>query len=238
MGATAKNYLVTTTAEQVAASNTTQSTDFYFEEVADSVYALSVKEGSNGNLSTLHLPYAVILPEGVVTYSATRLSEKLRLNKHTLSVNAEGKTILPAYTAVILSSQEGGTLQLHPAMSSSATIQTGMEGTISRVPNDQLQLSTYNYYAMTQVNGVFLMRKIRNAAIPANKAYYRIAIGAAGAPPMSLDFIFEDETTNIDVVKDENAEKNDKMYDLSGRRIKQKPARGIIIMEGKKVIQR
>lgn len=238
MGATAKNYLVTTTAEQVAASNTTQSTDFYFEEVADSAYALSVKEGSNGNLSTLHLPYAVILPEGVVTYSTTRLSEKLRLNKHTLSANAEGKTILPAYTAVILSSQEGGTLQLHPAMSSSATIQTGMEGTISRVPNDQLQLSTYNYYAMTQVNGVFLMRKIRNAAIPANKAYYRIAIGAAGAPPMSLDFIFEDETTNIGVVKDENAEKNDKMYDLSGRRIKQKPARGIIIMEGKKVIQR
>lgn len=237
LGTTTADYLGATTDGQVAATNNTRSTDFYFEEVADSAFALSIKKGSNGNLSTLNLPFAVVLSKDVKVYAATRASENLRLREYALSTEADGKKILPAYTAVILSTQESGKIELYPAPSVPTGMQAGMEGSISRIPNSQLQLSTYNYYALTQVDGRYLMRKIRNAAIPANKAYYRIGMSPAAAPPMSLGFIFDDETTDIGISTNDKEGRDGNMYDLSGRKIKQKPAQGIIIIGGKKVMQ-
>lgn len=236
MGAKATNYLLATTESQVPASNATQSTDFYFEEVADSAFVLTIKEGRNANLSTLQLPYAVALPAGVTAYGATRSGDSLTLNTLALDLNEAGEAVLPAYTPVIVSTREAGTIQLRPVMSSATSFSTGMEGSISRLPNDRLQILTSNYYALTQVDGEFLMRKIRYAAIPANKAYFRIAIEAAGAPPTTLNFIFGDTTTQVDGVKAVNDLGAYRIYDLSGRSVSQKPTRGMIIMEGKKVI--
>lgn len=238
MGQNANNYLQATNATQVAATVTTQATDFYFEEVTDSAFTLAVKSGTNGNLSTINLPYAVVLPTDAKIYGTVKLSGDLKLQEHMPTINSKGERVLPPYTPVILSTSTSGDITLSPTASTLTTIATGMQGTISRLPNSSLQLAVYHYYAMTQDNGTFLMRKIRNAAIPANKAYYRIAVAAAPAPPMSANFIFDDETTGIGVSTTSTPEnKEESIYDLSGRRVQQKAGNGVVIINGKKTIQ-
>lgn len=234
MGKNANNYLQATNETQVAGTVSTQATDFYFEEVTDSAFTLNIKSGNNGNFSTINLPYAVELPEGVKLYQAVKMTNNLEITEIQPVNNSMGKKILPAYTPAILSAATSGKLTLQPTMSNHSQVETGMEGTISRIPNSSLQRAVYHYYALTQNNNTFLMRQIRNAAIPSNKAYYRVPVSAAPAPPMTLNFVF-DETTGIGITEAEK--KAEKAYDLSGRPVYKQQGKGIVIVGGKKVIK-
>lgn len=239
MGNSSVNYLMATTEVQIPASNKTQSTDFYFEEVADSVFTLEFSAGTNGNLATVCLPYAVILPEGIKAYTATREPDRLLLNEENLPTGDNGLRILPAYTAVVLSATESGTKALSPATAVTSVGSTGMEGTISQMSNDELNLTTYHYYTMIQDNGTFVMRKISDSSIPANQAYYRLATSVESTPPALLAIALDNNTSGIDgIAEDTDATKNNKTYDLSGRPVQDKAHRGIYVSKGKKVIKR
>lgn len=234
MGSTEKTYLQSTSSLQALESDSQNGTDFYFEEVADSAFTLDIKSGNNGNFSTINLPYAVELPEGVKLYQAVKMTGDLEIKEIQPVNNTTGKKVLPAYTPVILSAATSGKLTLQPTMSNHSQVETGMEGTISRIPNSSLQLAVYHYYALTQDNNTFLMRQVRDAAIPANKAYYRVPVSAAPAPPMTLNLVF-DETTGIGITEAEK--KAEKTYDLSGRPVYKQQGQGVVIVGGKKVIR-
>lgn len=235
MRTTAATYLQTTTDVQTNATATDKSSDFYFEEVTDSAFTLNIRSGSNGNLASVHLPYAVELPADVKVYAVTPKDDKLRLDEREPVVGMSGERILPAYTPVLLSAPTDGNIALHPAPSSTASISTGMLGTISAVSNSNLQLSTYHYYALTQRSGAFVMRLIGKANLPANKAYYRSSVAITPAPPTSLDLVFDEKTTGIDSPK--TKQMSGRAYDLKGRPVGNTNARGVLIIDGKKVVK-
>lgn len=234
MGTTQTTYLQITSSDQIAETETTEGTDFYFEEVTDSAYALDVKTGNNGNLSAVNLPYAVVVPQGVKLYQAADLTENLTLKEIQPITNSLGQKVLPAYTPVILSAESAGTLMLQPTLSDNSQMATGMEGTILPVLNSGLQLSSYHYYVLTQDNGTFVMSKVGDAGISANEAYYRIAVSTLPTAPASLNLVFDD-ATGISLT--EAGQKDEKTYDLSGRRVYNQQGKGIVIVGGKKVIR-
>ena len=78
------------------------------------------------------------------------------------------------------------------------------------------------------------MSKVGDAGISANEAYYRIAVSTLPTAPVSLNLVFDD-ATGISLT--EAGQKDEKTYDLSGRRVYNQQGKGIVIVGGKKVIR-
>lgn len=83
----------------------------------------------------------------------------------------------------------------------------------------------------SSTKGVGFYKLSSNGTIGINKAYL-VYDGSIGARSF---FAFDDVTTGIGMYNVDNNDGNDKVYDLQGRRVT-KPANGIYIVNGKKVI--
>lgn len=238
MGTTqGSNLLTTPNSKMTASANASSSTEFFFEEVTDSAFGVSVKSGSNGNMTAINLPYAVVLPAGAKAYNATRNGSNLVLREQTVPTDANGQKILPAYTPMFINLPSAGNFDLHPVAAQTAISTTGMYGTISRVPNEQLEQTVYNYYGLTLVNGQFMMRKVGKAAIPANKAYYRTSESLTNAPS-AITLLFDEPVTGVSAVTTDTDSNNSASYDLSGRRLQDSKGKGIVVVGGKKILSR
>lgn len=229
------SHLEAISATQGGNSDKNWGTDFFFEEVEDYAYVLNVRSGANGNYATLHLPFAVILPEGVTANGVRQAGEYLSFSPLELSSSSDPVgTILPAYTPVLISASKAGEYRLKPTLTPTEVSATGLSGTIAKKVNAALDKTTHDYYALTQDDGRFVMRLIGLADLPPNRAYYAVNTGEASAQILFL----EDNVTDIKASKVEPADEKDAMYDLAGRRVVMPTRTGVYIRNGKKVMKR
>ena len=170
---------------------------------------------SCAKFATLYAPVALTIPStGVKVYTAIDDDKYLHLNK------IEGQTI-PANTGVILEG-EAGTYNFN-ITNDVTPISSALTGTVAAIarPNGSYILATGSADVAFYADGA--------QTIPGFKAY--LPAGSGSSPVKS--FVFGDETA---VKAIEAAQNSDKVvYDMSGRRVLN-PAKGLYIMNGKKVV--
>ena len=206
------------------------TTDVVFEKVENftPLTARTVAGTSSSQslaLGTINLPYAVSLPEGVTANSVTDNGTSIRLTPLTLESN-----VLPANTPVVLQTAEANdAISLNPAPYA-ARIETNLEGTLwsADIPEGSYIFSKYDT-GNAQSDFAFFLINPDSRTIGANKAY----LAATSSAAASIRIDAGNGTTGIDTIETE-ANSNNAVYDLSGRRV-ENPAKGIYIKNGKKV---
>lgn len=185
-------------------------------------------EGSNGHYSTLYLPYAVQLPEGVTAHTGTISGSEVEQ-----SPLSTGR-IVPPHTPVLLQATAAGTYTATILPTTVATQTTVWTGTHSLLRNAELDKAHYHYYALTRrADGTFVMGLVGQANLPATRAYLRQPITVA--PTRELHFNFSSGLTGITAPAPAEAEKPT-LYDLSGRRTTgQRP--GLYLQGGRRVLK-
>ena len=214
------------------------STSFYFDTVKDAAFPVTTLAGSNGNYATLHLPFAVELPQGLTAYLVKEITDKDAAHPDgdkEISLTPIEGSVLPANTPVILASAEAKTFHLRPAQWREA-IPSLLSGTNLRLPA-QDRKPTITYYGLTRDADTkeFLLRPIRSdVSIPGNRAFLTLPI--ASGQVRSFSFRFDASPTSVGSVT--TAVKTTKIYNLSGRCVDASKAKGIVISQGKKMILR
>ena len=156
----------------------------------------------------------VSLPNGVEAYIAKVQDGKAILAK----VDA-----VPANNAVVLKATEGK--YALPFVESAAAIE---EGTNDLQVSDGTVKGDDIYVLANKANGVGFYKLAATDAVPAGKAYLKVADGAR-------EFIaIADETTGIETVKTVKAEQG--IFNMAGQRLV-KAQKGLNIINGKKVIK-
>jgi len=153
---------------------------------------------------------------GVNAYTAKYEGGKAKLTKVTAA---------PAGAGVIIEAT-AGTYKI-PTLDSAAELEDN-----DLLVSDGTATSDGHFFALAEQGGVVGFYKVASGVkIPAGKAYLNI-------PSLSRDFVgfdFGGEATAIDAVESVKQPTDAAVYNLAGQRVS-KPARGLYIMNGKKVI--
>ena len=177
--------------------------------------------------ATLHLPFAVALPEGVKAYTGGKASaDAIAL------VEVDG--VVPAHTPVVLNADQAGAYMFpiaYEAAGEPAVADNAFSGTGLRLTG----LAPQSFYGLANgSNGVgFYLGTDAVTSIPANKTYMLrdTSHGAAG-----YRFVFgSDPTVGIDQATQPGAGRSETYYDLHGRRVLY-PSHGVYVTaSGQKV---
>lgn len=189
---------------------------------------VAMNQVSNNTYATAQLPFAVNMPEGVKAYTGTVDGTTFRLSEVSGSV--------PAGTGVILVGGEASaTLPIAAANEATATVtDNALEGTYT---DKTIDAASTDYYVLATKAGElgFWLPKEGTTTLKANKAYLpATALSAAAAQAQGLRLEIGG-VTGINTAITDNADKDAAIYDLTGRRVN-KPAQGIYIVGGKKVL--
>lgn len=173
--------------------------------------------------------FDAIAPEGVTAYTVNKQDE----DGGVYLTKVEGT--IPAYTPLIVGGTEGTyTFTVDKDNTPVALTDNLLSGSVteSTATND----ATTTYYALTASSTDAtkpVIKKVKSGVtIPAGKAYIAVKASAESAPAL-LNIHFDDATGISSAVN--GTEKDAPVYDLQGRRVV-KPAKGIYIQNGKKVI--
>ncbi|MBQ9203093.1 MAG: Ig-like domain-containing protein [Prevotella sp.] len=177
---------------------------------------------SSAEYATFAPVNTVAVPADVTAYIVSETSAS--------SVTLDEVTVIPAGTPVIVY-KEG-------AADTEVTF-TATDADASDVSGNRLQVSASSVtadgtqYVLAQVEGVVGFHKvIAGTTIAAGKAYL---VSPAGANFLRFDF--DDETTGITNNNREDITNNGEYFNLAGQRVAQ-PAKGLYIVNGKKVVIR
>lgn len=139
---------------------------------------------------------------------------------------ADGK--VPAGAGVLLFGEANATVTLTPTTGVAALTGNDLKGTTKADGTLATVTDGANAYALSGDT----FKKFTGTALTANKAYFEVT----GSAPARLSIIFDEETTGIENAN-LNANLNDEVFDLQGRRVAQ-PTKGLYIVNGRKVIVR
>ena len=208
-------YLFTNTGLYTDAGGAKNANGYSFN--VEAVETLPVTITSAG-YATLYAPVALTIPTGVTAYVAADAGTYLTLTA------IEGG-IIPANTGVILKGNEG---TYNFAITTGGSVEgnalTGTVAAIARTKTGDL----YDSYILSTSNGTNVgFYRDGASTIPGFKAY----LPAAGTGGNVKPFRFGTEDAIQAIAADGKAE----FFDLSGRQVS-KPARGLYIVNGKKVI--
>ena len=177
--------------------------------------------------ATLYLGYKVAIPAGVEAYVLTGVNP-------TWVELTQLHNVIPANTAVILKGTANSSYNFYYTSSEADDVEINyLEGSIADryVQGDA--------YVLGIVDGEVCLapaalNQVGNTSFKnnANKAYLKVAPGAALSTSLRFDF---DGTTAIEDVKGENGEVKT-IYDLTGRKVETISAPGIYIINGKKTL--
>ena len=184
-------------------------------------------DGANGydlevdatGYSSLYLPYPVEIPEGVVAYCVTNVDETTAA----VTLEAIGDGVIPARTGVIIETT-AGTHHFNPA-SQSGTATSLMVGHTE----DTNAAPDKSYYAFTNMNGEKQFSLHTGSLLPAHRAFLEVESGSL-PEVLSINIV---ETGIGQLITPGQGPA--KVYDLSGRRVKQSSG-GIYIINGQKVV--
>jgi hypothetical protein len=189
-------------------------------------YSVDVKESVGA--STLCVPNAVSIPEGITAYTGTLSDDNTTLTLSTISGT------IPAKQPVILEG-EAGTYSF-PFVTADATTKVGsLEGNATAASVTP-SVENATICVLDKVNDKLGFYKWEGA-IPAYKAYLPVAT-SENAPAIRV--VYSDEPGNVTAIESVAAERdaNAPIYTLSGRAVKNVTAPGLYIRGGKKVFIR
>ena len=168
------------------------------------------------------------LPDGLTAYRAV----------------VDGKTVtfkpisqaVPANTGLLLKGANNGNYEITIA-NSGAEVEGGNAFLVNTAGTTFSGDNDYYYFGLKKDTFTFGTFDPATVAIPANKAYLKIAKSAFPAGARELSLVFEEESTGMDasLVNSEKRILNSEIYDLQGRRVV-KPVKGLYIVNGKKVM--
>ena len=174
---------------------------------------------SSVGYATLYTPAALDFSgvAGLTAYTAAKDNDVVRLTK----VND-----VQANTGVVLEGT-AGTYSI-PAIATSSTANGELTGNATEATAWNAE-SGYTYYVLASTGSGVEFRPVNKGEIAAGKAFLKVA----GNLVHAFNVVFGDETGISEVVRD--GEKESAIFDLSGRRVA-KPAKGLYIVNGKKIL--
>lgn len=190
-----------------------------------SVSSYNLASTDNAYYSSLYLDYAVQLPDGVTAYTATidKANSSVTLNKITSG-------IVPANTGVILRLTTSGNYELTPC----TTAETASSDLQGKLVDTAVSTISSTPYVLSIYNGSPAFQQYNGTTLRANKAYL-ILPSEAKSYTMSFD---DDSTMGVDNVENNNSRiSSSTYYNLSGQRVASN-TKGIIIINGKKIINK
>lgn len=203
--------------------NTTLTKIYIEQNVVD------VTIGTNG-YATFASPYALnlaTLPEGLTAYKAKVEGTTVKFTQVTEAVQGNTGLLLKGtasapYSIPVVA--EGNDI------AESNEFLVNVEGTI--FTGDE---ACY-YFAMKAGSNplLFALFNPSNVAVPSSKAYLKVLKADYDASGARLNFVFDDVVTGIRTIDNQTID-NSSVYDLQGRRVAN-PARGLYIVNGKKVV--
>lgn len=201
---------------------------WYLEEVK----SLEIEIGESG-YATLCLPCNLELPEEIEAYVATSV-EGDELIMKPLTEFTDQKKVIPAFTPVILRTSEsnaGSVYECALAEGSMKPVKNLLQGITKHTTIDS---GSYILANGTQGTGFYLVDD-SDRTLAGNKVYLP---GTAVSGLQRVKLRFNDQTTAILNPETGTVEKDEKLYDLSGKRVIT-PRKGLYISEsGKKVIMK
>ena len=207
-------------------------TSFYFDTVKEATFKVTTRAAQNGNYATLYLPFATILPQGLKAYSIKEIVPEKEVTIEPLEGN-----ILPANTAVILSSQQAGEFELRPTTWHAPLTTTQLKGRNLVFKPSERDAGT-QYYALTidtDTNSFVFRRVATHIDIPRNRAYFTLPLGTSA--PTVLSFREPEILSKVKGITEQPTAPN-AVFNLAGQRINASSANGVVISQGKKVIIR
>ena len=167
-------------------------------------------------------------PEGTEVY-------KVNLSGSTITMNKIDDGIVTKGQGVVLKSPNSDKITLTKVANESSDDYYGnsLKGTSATIDNPG------NAYVLNykESKGLAFYKLSRNGTIRANRAYLPVTPGSNAAA--QAFFAFDTATTTgVDSINaQDSSEQEEKIYDLQGRRVA-KPAKGLYIVNGKKVIMK
>mgnify|MGYP006873033783 CR=1 FL=1 len=198
------------------------------------VESVSATVGANG-YTTFASPYALDLtdanrPEGLKAYKAT-------LTGSTLSFTKLNQTVPAGTGLLLLGETNGGTYNI-PVVAGGDDVTNALVGVTSDTPLQSTVGGTY-YFVMKKATTAeddlaFAPISTTTAVtVPAGKTYVELDTSTGAR---SLTVAFDDEATGIKSVNGDGIMVNG-FYNLNGQRV-ESPAKGLYIVNGKKVIMK
>ncbi len=201
------------------ASKPTAGTALTLEEVTALPIPLI---GSGPYYSTVNLPVAVTLPDGLAAYSVSEGDSVLYLH-------ALGTSTIPANTPVLLYSESSADFDLTITDDDTEALSTGLEGTVAAATVD-----ADTHYVLDTDTSVVGFYNYSGTEMPAFTAYFTPGTTATDA----FTLVFpddDDDPTGVDAISIADTAADAPYYDLQGRKVAA-PMRGqIYIHAGKKV---
>ncbi len=213
-------------------NNGIAGTSFYFDTVKEATFKVTTRAAKNGNYATLYLPFATILPQGLKTYSIKEIVPEKEVTIEPIEGN-----ILPANTAVILSSEQAGEFELRPTTWHAPLTTTQLKGRNLVFKSSERDAGT-QYYALTidtDTNSFVFRRVAHYIDIPRNRAFFTLPLGTPA--PTVLSFREPEILSKVKGMTKQPTAPN-AVFNLAGQRINASSASGVIISQGQKVIIR
>ena len=207
-------------------------TSFYFDTVKEATFKVTTRAAQNGNYATLYLPFATILPQGLKAYSIKEIVPEKEVTIEPIEGN-----ILPANTAVILSSEQAGEFELRPTTWHAPLTTTQLKGRNLVFKSSERDAGT-QYYALTIDNDTnsFVFRRVAHYIdIPRNRAFFTLPLGTPA--PTVLSFREQPILSKVKGITEQPTAPN-AVFNLAGQRINASSASGVVISQGQKVIIR
>lgn len=174
--------------------------------------------------ATLYTPFALDFSgTGLTAYTATVANDQVTL--------AEVSSV-PANTGVVLKG-EAGSYEIPIVASSTETNKGDLQGAPA---TDRWMSDGEDYYmlAHNSETGKVQFTKLTSGSIAAGKAYL---VQAKGSGARTLNVVFAEDGTNGIQTLDKTPQADGACYNLNGQRVSQ-PAKGLYIVNGKKVVIR
>lgn len=190
------------------------------------VPAASLEMGQNEvAVAAFSAPIATTIPDDVWVYSATASDDQTVTLKH-----AEGK-VLPANTPVILAARVAGNYELLPSVSEDGAVQ--IENNLLKSTTGGLILAPAQCMVLNFGNGEAYMAPAEMGTVLNGYSAYLPQNGQSVKKTLVFDEL--PPVTGILTPEGEQTEGNNKIYDLSGREVKN-PTKGVYIRNGQKFI--
>ena len=196
-----------------------------FEIVREIILSFSEKNSWATYCATEDL----IVPDGLSAYVVTSI------NGSTVQVEELG--FIPEGQGVLLNCEE-------PAYASDGFFAAAYNGAHSELPNNYLEgITTATSVKTLAAEGksIYVLYndefvKTNSGTIPANRSYLPVGMDVNANARLSISFADDDEITAIErIANSQQLKANGQYYDLQGRKVAQ-PAKGLYIVNGRKVV--
>lgn len=201
---------------------------WYIVPVTDIEVAMhSVSDEATDTWSTLYLPFAVQLPDGLKAYTG-----QADADAGTVALTEIADGLVPAGNGVVLQgSADTYTLAIQPDGGNAPLADNDLSGTTTAQPLSEAG----TVYVLGKNNGTagFYLPNEAQTELTANKAY--LGGTSAAALAAGYRFVLGGEATGIGSVQATDTTADQPCYDLQGRRVGQPRQGGVYIQGGKKV---